>query len=152
MMRYEPASSSPRATGCQPGTRALAQAIKVTFPELESLSQTYGCFNRRRMAGSTSWSLHAEGRAVDVGFAERHSGVGWSLACELVAHRMAYGIMRVMWDGHIWSIERGGDWQRLRTTSDQHRSHIHAEQFWTGALRPASSQAGMQTMLAASRV
>jgi hypothetical protein len=59
--------------------------------------------------------------------------------------------MRVIWDRHIWSLERGDQWERLRASSQQHTDHIHVEQFWMGAGRPASVQSQYEAALAASR-
>lgn len=135
-MRYEPSKGPDGIQGCQTGTLALASAIKTVYPDFITLRGAYGCFNPRRIEGSQAWSLHAEGRALDVGVPDHLRETGWVLACELVAHRVVYGTMRVMWDGHIWSIERGRDWDRLHPSSQQHRDHIHVEQYWRAALRP----------------
>lgn len=150
-MRYEPAKNPPTATGCQTGTRALGLAIRAVWPEFETLSGAYGCFNRRRIAGSPSWSLHAEGRALDVGVGQAELQLGWELACELVARRIVYGTMRVMFDHHIWSTEHPSEWRRLRSSSNQHTDHIHLEQFWQAALRPAASRHTYERQLRQAR-
>lgn len=139
-MRYEPAAAEPRAKGCQPGTAALGYAIAEAYPELTCMRGAYGCYNLRRIAGTTWWSLHAEGRAVDVGVPPELAELGWTLACDIVARRRLYGTMRVMWDGHIWSLEQGADWHPLRLQSNQHRDHVHIEQYWFAAQRPRSTQ------------
>jgi hypothetical protein len=151
-VRYEPASSLPREGGCQSGTLALGRAIKATYTELQTLSGPYGCYNRRKIAGASNWSLHAEGRALDIGVQESEGGQAWRLACELVAHRTTYGTMRVMWDRHIWSTEKPDQWRKLGASTNQHLDHIHVEQFRRAAAWPASSQVQMQAALAQSLV
>lgn len=150
-VRYEPAAKVPTATQCQTGTRALGLAIKNVWPELDSLTNVYGCFNRRKIAGSSSWSLHAEGRALDVGVPAGGNEFGWQLACDLVSNRVPIGTMRVMWDGHIWSTEKPDQWRRLQTSTDQHLDHIHIEQFWRHAQRPSTVQAELEHVLAEAR-
>lgn len=150
-MRYEPSSKDPKQTGCQTGTRALALAVKDAYPELLSLEQGYGCYNRKRIPAGTTWSLHAEGRATDVGTPYAFKQLGWVLACELVQHRTIYGVMRVIWDGHIWSTETPAAWRPLQPTSQQHHDHLHVEQFWAGALRPVGVRSTYVESLSRSR-
>lgn len=135
MVRYEPAGPNPTDTRCQDGTRALGLAIKSTFPEFLVFEQGYGCFNHRRQTSGTGWSLHAEGRALDIGVPFRHKQLGWELGCHLVNKRTTYGVMRVIWDGHIWSIEDRNPWRPLKPTSQQHHDHLHVEQYWEAARR-----------------
>ena len=99
----------------------------------------YGCWNRRRIEGSTKWSLHAEGRALDVGVAESDDDLGWSVVCHLVARRTLYGTMRVIWAGHIWSAERMDQWRGVTPGTDKHLDHFHVEQYWSAARRPYPS-------------
>lgn len=151
-MRYEPASSSPRETGCQTGTRALQLAIRTVYPELAGGANVYGCFNPRKIAGSSAWSLHAEGRAIDIGVPSGDKELGWALSCELVEHRTIYGVMRVIWDGHIWSIEQVKGWRELDArTKDRHLDHTHIEQYWGTALKPRWIQQTFETALRAAR-
>jgi hypothetical protein len=146
-VRYEPAGAAPVQTSCQPGTLALAQAVRAAYPELESMSRIYGCFNRKRIAGTARWSLHAEGRAFDVGVQADELEVGWHLACVLVAERVFFGVQRVIWDKHIWSIENASAWRRLRPQSQQHRDHVHVEQYRNAAARPVSMRATYEAKL-----
>lgn len=150
-MRYEPASRNPTATGPQPGTVALARAIQAVYPELPTLNRTYGIFNRRRVAGSQTWSLHAEGRALDVGVPTGLMDLGWQLACELVVSRSLYGVQRVIWDRHIWSVEHLNEWRRLSPRTQQHLDHIHVEQYRDAAARPLASLDRYRARLATAR-
>jgi hypothetical protein len=135
-VRYEPATAATLSLECQPATRALGHAIGDVFPELTTMRGAYGCWNRRRIEGSSSWSLHAEGRALDVGVAPPDDDLGWSVVCHLVERRTLYGTMRVMWAGHIWSTERRDVWRRLTPGTNQHLDHFHVEQYWAAARRP----------------
>jgi hypothetical protein len=150
-VRYEPARNPPTARGCQTGTLALGRAVRAAFPELQTLTGAYGCFNPRRIAGSSRWSLHAEGRALDVGVPIVANAIGWELACILVRDRITYGTMRVMWDKHIWSTERPADWRRLQPQSQQHTDHVHIEQFWAHATKPAVAQHAYEAALIEAR-
>lgn len=151
-MRYEPAGLNPSATGCQTGTKALQRAIMAVYPELAGGATIYGCFNRRMARSARSWSLHAEGRALDVGVPTAAKELGWALSCELSIHRTIYGVQRVIWDGHIWSIEQVKGWRLLdKRTKDQHHDHTHIEQYWAAALRPSSVQQSYEKALQAAR-
>ena len=151
LVRYEGVSPNPKQTGCQPGTRALGLAIQDVYPELQSMEGAYGCYNRRKIAGTATWSLHAEGRALDIGVGERWHELAWSLVCDLVANRLLYGTMRVMWDRHIWSTERVDRYERLKPYTNQHLDHIHLEQFWRAAERPPTVQTQLEEALRLSR-
>lgn len=150
-MRYEPASSSPWATGCQPGTLALADAVRAVYPELACMTAVYGCFNRRRIEGSRAWSLHAEGRALDVGVQPPEAGLGWQLACELVGNRVLYGVMRLIWDGHIWSVERINEWEQVGPGTSPHLDHLHIEQYRGAAGRSRGVTAAYRVALQRAR-
>jgi hypothetical protein len=151
MTRYEPAATNPTATGCQTGTYALGRAIRTVYPELQSLSGPYGCFNRRRARSAATWSLHAEGRALDVGVGPDVDDVGWTLACDLTARHVVLGVQRVMWSGHIWSIEEADRWRRLHPTTDQHLDHIHLEHRWSEAGKPRTIERVYEGELRAGR-
>lgn len=151
-MRYEPAAANPTATHCQTGTKALQRAIKDVYDELGGDPGVYGCFNRRKARSASSWSLHAEGRALDVGVPARYHDLGWELSCELVENRVLYGIQRVIWDGHIWTITKPGEWKRLTVPiSQQHLDHIHLEQYWSSALKPRSVESSYAHLLEENR-
>jgi len=115
-------------------------ALRDVFPELQSMSGAYGCWNPRRVEGSATWSLHAEGRAVDTGVPAHRQEMAWSVVCHLVAQRLVYGTMRVIWSGHVWSTEHPSEWRTLRPTTNQHRDHFHVEQFWRSAVRPYATE------------
>jgi len=111
----------------------------------------FGCYNHRFIKGTTTWSLHAEGRALDVGVPAGQGNIAWDLACELVEHRVVYGTMRVIWDGHIWTTERRDEWQKLQAKTPQHHDHLHIEVFWASARRAATIQSELEAALSRSR-
>ena len=150
-MRYEPAAKNVPPGRCQTGTRALGLAIAKVWPEFISLRGGYGCYSYRAKTSGPGWSLHAEGRALDIGVPSGTGQLGWQLACELVAHRVVYGVQRVVWDKHIWTVERIDTWHRLQPTTQQHTDHIHVEQYWHAALRSAAFQDPYEEALTKAR-
>lgn len=84
-----------------------------------------GIYNRRPVRGSTSvWSLHAVGRAVDLGVPAGQKGLdlGNEIAVRCIAHHDALGIGEVIWNRHRWSTEHGYvPYDGL----DPHTSHVH---------------------------
>jgi hypothetical protein len=150
-LKYQPAADPPTARGCQSGTLALGRAIRTVFPELLALTPVYGCFNRRKVAGTSTWSLHAEGRALDVGVGPADDDIGWALACELVANRAFYGVQRVIWDAHIWSVERIDEWRGVSPGTNPHHDHVHLEQYREAASRPTSHEAAYTASLLGAR-
>lgn len=131
-MRYEPAYSPMRPAGrCQPGALALLEVL-TSFDGITSS----GCYNPRHVAGSTTVSLHAEGRAIDVrprNFAYQpgpwlHQGPAAELGrlSELMAeHCDALGVQQILYAGRSWRIGRG--WRALGAGENQHYDHAHIE-------------------------
>lgn len=150
-VRYERAANPPKATGCQSGVRALGLAVGHSYPELLSMKGGFGCYNRRYIKGTTTWSLHSEGRALDIGVPPQWRDLAWRLACAFTSDRIVYGTMRVIWDGHIWTTEERDRWRPLLPTTPQHHDHIHFEAFWASATRPGTIQSEMESALARSR-
>ncbi len=121
---YEPAIGV--SPGPTPGARALMEWALLQDPAAFSL----GIYNGRRVRGGRSWSLHAEGRAIDIGFPvhrpDGHPG-GTALAQRLVDHHADLGVQQVIWAGRIWRNTRDASgWRRYSGTSSHH-DHIHAE-------------------------
>jgi hypothetical protein len=146
-MRYEPASSNPTQRKCEPGTVILAAGIKTVYGSLVTMAGAYGCYNRRPISGGAVWSLHAEGRALDVGVPGPLNATGWDLACHLSAFHVALGVQRVMWDGHIWSIEQADQWRRLQPSTQQHLDHVHLEQYRAAAASSRATAASVAAIL-----
>lgn len=134
---------------CQPGARALLDLMLYLTPGLISS----GCYNPRNIAGSSTVSLHAEGRAIDVrpanfaytsgrwlGEGPARALSGWCDA--LIDHHQALGIQGVIWAGYAWRVGwRVGVrppwsrhvWQRISAGGNQHYDHAHIELTWAAA-------------------
>ena len=140
------------ARGCtmkeQPGAQALEAWLAEHVPE----GRSWGIESCRRVAGSRSWSLHAEGRAIDWRLDAGHPGqkkAGDRLVSLLLrpdrrgqpdalARRM--GIQEIIWNCRIWTQRS----KRLRPYSAcrnpgvgktiAHRDHVHLGLNWRGAL------------------
>lgn len=138
-MLYQPAAYPMRPSGkCQPGSRALLDTILYLTPGLISS----GCYNPRTVAGSTTVSLHAEGRAIDVrpvNFKYKpgpwlYEGPARALTewCRFLASHPETGVQQILWAGETWRTGKG--WRRLSTTANQHYDHAHIELTWDAAL------------------
>ena len=116
-MRYEPASRV--ALGPQPGALALRDyAHSLGFGDA-------GIFNPRNVRGSTSTlSLHAEGRAVDLTPGSRGAGALTELVHRLVEQHQQLGVQQVIWQRSVWTVGRG--WRPYSGT-DPHTGHAHVE-------------------------
>jgi len=127
MSTYEPASWETRAGGCQPGAKALLDSILAGNPWASSL----GCYADRPVRGSSSPSLHREGRAIDVGVnpnnpadvARMHA-----LVDQLTAK--GQGIQQIIWHGRSW---RPGQGWRPYSGASPHNDHAHIELSWAAA-------------------
>ena len=86
-----------------------------------------GIYNCRPIAGTSTPSLHGEGRAGDFGVPL----TTWAhaLAQALVDHSAELGVQCVIYDGRIWSGSHCHEGWRPYEGSNKHTDHIHAE--WT---------------------
>ena len=111
------------AGGPQPGTVALQNHIVTRWPA----TRTLGIYNNRTIRGSTSLSIHAEGRAVDIGVPITTEGeqVGNQIADWATTHAPQLGIQYLIWNQRSWRHDRG--WRPYRGVSP-HRDHLHIEQ------------------------
>lgn len=116
-----------RATGPSggetPGARALMDWALTSHERATDL----GIYNPRRIRGGRGWSVHAEGRAVDVGFPVVKDGhpEGHRLVRTLVDHHKQLGVQQVIWARRVWR-NTTNRWVRYRGTSP-HFDHVHAE-------------------------
>ena len=120
---YDKATGATR--GPAPGARALMTwCLSVTAP----VGTNLGIYNVRAVRGSkTAWSVHAEGRAIDVGFPTEPAGhaEGHRLAGLLVKHHEALGVQQVIWARQLWR-NTIGEWRPYNGVSP-HLDHVHAE-------------------------
>jgi hypothetical protein len=102
----------------------MGWALGVTSP----VGSNLGIYNVRAVRGSkTVWSVHAEGRAIDVGFPTEPAGhaEGHRLAGLLVRHHAELGVQQVIWARQIWR-NTIGTWRPYNGVSP-HLDHVHAE-------------------------
>ncbi len=121
------------AGGPQPGTQALLDAVLTVTPDGWSL----GIYNPRPKRGGSSLSLHAEGRAADIGYADCDVSSGWRMTQMLVEHHEVLGVQRVLFCDVGWDV-REGWFEPSQGLADLHNgvsapTHIHVEQTRDGA-------------------
>lgn len=112
------------AQGPAPGARALMDYCIHHYPPGTNL----GIFNNRAIRGKKATSMHATGRAIDVGFpgSEGHAHPqGHVLAQWLVGHHQQLGVQCVIFARKIWSSQKPA-W-RAYTGTEGHWTHVHAE-------------------------
>lgn len=116
---YEPASWDTQVGRCQPGAVALADyAHECGFGDV-------GCFNDRPIAGTSTPSVHREGRAVDLTPGDDAMSF-WRFLYALVDTCERLQTQQVIFDGRFWRVGLDG-FELLRADADQHLSHAHVE-------------------------
>ncbi len=95
-------------------------------------ARNLGIYNCRNIPGSSSLSLHGEGRATDLGVPV---GAGWAqtLADALVANSRELGIQLVIYRRKVWSGRYPNSGWRAYTGSNPHTDHLHVELSWHAA-------------------
>jgi len=91
-----------------------------------------GIYNCRSVAGSSTTSLHGEGRATDFGVPV---GAAWAqaLADLLVARSAELGIQCVIYNRRIWSGSYPHAGWRTYKGTNPHTDHLHVELSWNSA-------------------
>lgn len=133
--RYDRATR-PCSGGTLPGTDQLYDAILASSRWPNALA--LGTYNCRTVAGTSTLSVHGNGRALDIGFAHGPTGEGEDLAAWLVEHYDELGIQTVIYNRRIWGAGR----PVLRTYrgANPHTDHVHAEQHKRAALTLTRAQ------------
>lgn len=118
---YERATTP--TTGPAPGAEALMDWAVDNHDRAVNL----GIYSRRRIGGTRWWSVHAEGRALDVGFPLVRGGhpEGHRLAQTLVDHHRQLGVQQVIWALRAWR-NTVGVWRGYGGPSP-HLDHVHVE-------------------------
>ncbi len=119
---YHPATQN--AGRCQPGAQAL-----MNWCLTNTTATNLGCYANRRIRGGTRLSVHAAGRALDLGFPYTRGGTpeGWELANLLREHHADLGVQYLIYARRQWTATRNRDgWRRYNGLS-AHYEHIHAE-------------------------
>lgn len=121
------------AVGCGsgplPGTTALQTAALRRWAVRGARSQ--GIFNCRKVAGQLTWSVHSEGRALDLAVGAGGEQLGDEILEELVAQAWPLGLQRIIWQETCW--DRDDPDGAFLDTDGAHDDHLHIEQAWIGA-------------------
>jgi hypothetical protein len=113
--------------GAKPGAVALMSWINKNYPK----SKNWGIYSCRIIPGSSSLSLHGEGRALDVGYAlvdGKANPDGYRLLNHIKAHAVELGVQGVIWDRKI-STNRGDNrpYSGGPDVTSAHVDHLHIE-------------------------
>lgn len=114
----------------QPGTLALREGVRASFPGIGDL----GIYNCRPTRGGGSLSTHGEGRGWDAACnATTASGkaLGDRLAAALIKYHHVLGIQRIIWNRRQWDVNSGA-WRAYGGVSP-HTDHLHIELCWSAA-------------------
>lgn len=124
-MHWSPWESAVQCTsGPEPGARALLAWLREEYPQGSSL----GIFNCRPVAGTSTKSLHSEGRALDYKMPMengRGSAIGREIVFRIGAHGAALGLQTAIYDRTIWSAKSPEG--RPYTGASPHHDHLHIE-------------------------
>lgn len=120
-MRYD------GATGPSGGPTPGAIAVRNHWTAVTGLGNQ-GIYNPRKVRGSTTtWSVHATGRAVDLK-ANAHDpwekATADAYAAFLIRHAVTLQVQYLIWNRRSWSLARG--WRTYSGVSP-HEDHIHVE-------------------------
>ena len=121
-----------RWDGPQPAPKALFQLIHANFPQ----TRNDGIYNDRDIAGTHTKSLHAEGRALDIGLSVSQPNeklIGDQLFAAFIETAGDAGFQELIWNRQIWST--ANPTIHAYHGHDPHTGHIHA-----GFTRTASQQ------------
>lgn len=121
-------ASTNSCTACigsaRPGAKALAAYLEDRFPYQASM----GIYNCRVVAGTTTLSQHACGRAYDCGVpvinaTTANTALGMPIVDLLGEHGLRLGISQLVYDRKIW--DRSTPNGRLYKGVHPHYNHIH---------------------------
>lgn len=121
-MAYEPVQTweLDAHRGARRGCVALRDVLVFLFAQHGATN--LGIYNRRPVRGGRSWSLHAVGRAIDIGTpgADLARFIGQVLTTG--DNPGGCGVMEVIADRHRWTEASG--WQSYGG-KDDHTTHVH---------------------------
>ena len=111
--------------GPAPGAKAFMQWVLANFAVRGG--KNLGIYVVRTVAGSSTTSLHAEGRACDLGINPHGAQWGTEFAEQLRLNSAELGVQCVIWNGRIWSGAYPDAGWRAYTGTNAHVDHIHCE-------------------------
>lgn len=114
--------------GPAPGAKALMSWYLGTYPDGTNL----GIYNPKTIPGTAVLSLHAEGRAADLG-CPRWASWATVLADQLRSYSAELGVQCVIYDRRIWSGAYPDAGWRPYAGADPHDTHLHVELSWYAA-------------------
>lgn len=130
---WEPASRC--TSGPQPGAVALMNWVLEHYEKRGAAN--LGIYSCRPVRGGEAWSLHSEGRALDIKLPLGPDGKGTELGHRLVRRLRGdgerLGIQCMIYDRRIWSAKSPDGNGREYTGAAPHYDHIHLELNWRGA-------------------
>jgi hypothetical protein len=123
--------SGKKCTGSvTPGAKALMAGVL----EFESRATNLGIYNCRTVRGGSDTSVHAEGRAIDIGMpmrSGRPTSHGHALCKLLIDNADKLGLQAVIYDRKIYSKKSPNG--RAYTGVHPHYDHLHVELSWNAA-------------------
>lgn len=132
MLRYEYAAKDTLTSSCTTGARSLMAYVLANVEGATDL----GCFNPSLIPGSTTYSIHAEGRAIDPGTPDAEVRARMAAFVErLIAHSDELGVQCVIHQKRIWStavdtrVLPFSAWRPLSNWQavGDHMNHAHIE-------------------------
>lgn len=121
------------ATGCGDGPTGGAIDLQTTLVGQWSPQGAYslGIYACRRVVGSTAWSVHAEGRALDLGVRGGQAQLVGDEVLEQLLQAHDEALQRVIWDRKTFDLLT--PLGRPYTGRDPHTGHLHIELSWAAA-------------------
>jgi hypothetical protein len=102
-------------SGLQANTVKLYRAVCAAFPAVSSWGGMRG-----------SGGDHSSGRALDIMCT---GSLGDSIASYVRSHASSFGVSEVIWQQHIWSVQRSSEgWRPMEdrgSTTANHYDHVH---------------------------
>ena len=123
----------------QPAPLAVWKMTEANFPNARYL----GIYVRRNIAGTNTRSLHAEGRALDIGLKVSHSTekmIGDGLFDIFARIGGRIGLQEAIWNQEIW--RSGNPVVHRYTGQNPHTDHVHV-----GFTRNGSQQTNFPLLL-----
>lgn len=124
------------ARGCVGGPQDGAVDLQTHATQANPALVPLGIYACRRVGGApTTWSVHAEGRAVDLGTGDG----GQALGLEVLASLLQVGdqvLQRIIYWHTIYDLLSPGG--RAYNGANPHTDHLHVELSWPAARREIS--------------
>jgi len=133
VMAYFPVTTSEvlKTKGPRGGAVALLAVLRErSGSHLGRDKAVDGIYNRRRVRGGLGWSVHAGGRAIDLGVTDTLEGkqLGDFWVTVLMSKARQLGIQMILWHGKAYYPDgRVKNMSRKKDKTLDHRDHLHIE-------------------------